>query len=168
MAKITIVDENDQIIGSEDQKVAEEKGNIFRLVRIFVTNSKGQILLQRRSPTKRIQPNKWDQSAGGHVDEGEDYLTAARREVFEELGIENPDLEEITKYYKESMVHGLNHKKFNMVYKMIYDGEIIFKEDEIAEVKWFTRQELDELVKTNPDNFTLGFLDSYEILKNSS
>ena len=47
----------------------------------------GRILLQKRSRSKDIQPGKWDTAVGGHVDAGEDYLTAALRELREELGV---------------------------------------------------------------------------------
>jgi 8-oxo-dGTP pyrophosphatase MutT (NUDIX family) len=37
-------------------------------------------------------PGWWDVSVGGHVDPGEDYLTAAIREAGEELGLQAPEL----------------------------------------------------------------------------
>lgn len=168
MTKIAIVDSNDEVIGSKEQQQAEEDGDIFRLVRIFVANSQGQILLQLRSPKKRIQPNKWDQSVGGHVDEGEDYLTAAKREVLEELGISDVAFTEIGKYYKESVINGINHKKFNTIYKINYDGDVSFPEEEIAEIKWFNREELDDLVNIQPELFTFGFIESYKIFRDTA
>ena len=52
MSKIVIVDENDEVIGSEDKEIAFQKGLIRRIVRIFVFNSKGELFLQRRSSNK--------------------------------------------------------------------------------------------------------------------
>ena len=57
------------------------------VVHALVLNAKGEILLQKRSPDKDIQPDKWDTSMGGHVDAGEAVEEALVREVGEELGI---------------------------------------------------------------------------------
>ena len=51
----------------------------------------GELFLQKRSPWKDKHPNKWDSSAAGHLDAGEDYETAARRELSEELGLSPAD-----------------------------------------------------------------------------
>ena len=50
----------------------------------------GDILLQKRSQDKDIQPGKWDTAVGGHLALGEDYEAGARRELAEELGVTAP------------------------------------------------------------------------------
>jgi isopentenyl-diphosphate delta-isomerase len=77
MTNIIFVDENDVCIGAGSKQEATTKGIIHRVIRIFITNSKGEILLQRRSDNCYTSPGKWDQSVGGHVDEGESYDEAA-------------------------------------------------------------------------------------------
>ena len=47
----------------------------------------GRVLLVRRSPASRINPDVWD-LFGGHVNSGEHPDDALRREASEELGIE--------------------------------------------------------------------------------
>ena len=37
---------------------------------------------------KDAHPGVWDSSVSGHLDSGEGYLSAARREMVEEMGIE--------------------------------------------------------------------------------
>jgi 16S rRNA (adenine1518-N6/adenine1519-N6)-dimethyltransferase len=51
-------------------------------------NPRGELFLQRRSFVKDRYPGRWDSSAAGHVDLGEDYVACAHREVVEELGLE--------------------------------------------------------------------------------
>ena len=46
----------------------------------------GKVLLQKGSPTKKINPGLWN-GLGGHIERKEDVLSAARRELFEEAGI---------------------------------------------------------------------------------
>lgn len=61
---------------------------IHRAVHVVIFHpEKPQLLLQKRNSKKDIQPGKWDTAVGGHLDAGEDYLTAARREMGEELGL---------------------------------------------------------------------------------
>jgi len=47
---------------------------------------KDKILMHKRSKKKKYFPNCWV-IPGGHVDESEDPLTAATREVYEETGV---------------------------------------------------------------------------------
>ncbi len=47
-----------------------------------------QVLFQKRTATKRTWPNHFDISAAGHIDLGEDPITAAIRETKEEIGID--------------------------------------------------------------------------------
>jgi len=44
--------------------------------------------LQLRAKNKKLFPNKWDVSVGGHISAGEEPLTTAVRETKEELGLE--------------------------------------------------------------------------------
>jgi 8-oxo-dGTP diphosphatase len=53
----------------------------------------GRLLLAHRSPGRRWYPDVWD-LPGGHVHAGEEELTALRRELVEELGIEAVDVVE--------------------------------------------------------------------------
>ena len=62
-------------------------GDLHRLVQVVVFNSRGQVLIQLRSPDKPEWPNSWDLSAGGSVLAGESSQEGASRELLEELGI---------------------------------------------------------------------------------
>lgn len=85
MPKVTIVNNQDEVIGVEDRKTAFANGLIRRNSRIWLFNPRAEIFLQKRSAAKDIFPNRWTESAGGHVDEGETYEQAAHRELEEEI-----------------------------------------------------------------------------------
>jgi isopentenyldiphosphate isomerase len=55
-------------------------------VHVLVHDAEGRFFLQKRSAAKDTFPGCWDSSCSGHLDAGEDYTTAARRELGEELG----------------------------------------------------------------------------------
>lgn len=85
-----VVDMNDQVIGQATRKEIHEKNLVHRSVHTLVFNPEGNLFLQKRSLSKDENPGFWDTSSAGHVDSGEDYLTAANRELSEELGISEP------------------------------------------------------------------------------
>ena len=55
------------------------------VVHVWIRNSKGQFLISKRTPNKTF-PNMWE-TTGGSAIKGEDSLSAALREVREEIGI---------------------------------------------------------------------------------
>ncbi|MEX2033394.1 MAG: NUDIX domain-containing protein [Candidatus Colwellbacteria bacterium] len=164
MTKITFVDENDNVIGAGTRKEALEKGIIRRIVQIFLFNSKGELLIQKRS-SNVLGPGKWDESAGGQVDEGEDYHQAAQRELGEELGIKNIPLKGIAKFYAEEISEAAINKRFSMIYRANYDGEINFNKEEISEVRWITLEKLENWMRERPEDFLQGFVKALNVYR---
>jgi isopentenyl-diphosphate delta-isomerase len=60
-------------------------------------NAEGELLLARRHRSKWLWPGWWDGTVAGHVLVGETYASAARRRVFEELGV-RPRLRRVDKF----------------------------------------------------------------------
>ena len=107
-------------------------------VHVLLLNSKQQLLLQKRSAKKDIQPGKWDTSVGGHLDPGEGYLADARREMHEELGVAGIPLTEL---YRSKIRNEIESENIQ-TYLTIYNGEIVFAEDEIDEVRFWSPEEI--------------------------
>lgn len=157
--KIVIVNEQDEVIGSGDMLEAIENGFIRSGVRVFVFNQSGQVLLQKRSEHVR-HPLLLDISASGHVDVGETRHEAALRELYEEVGITGYELTEIDKSFRSPGV-------FNGVYKLVVPDDIELDIDvqEVAEISWLTCSQLDELLQTEPNTFTLAFADTWNMFR---
>lgn len=68
-----------------DQLSSQERYTIIPRVLIFVPRGE-HILLLKGSPTKRLWANLYN-GIGGHIEKGEDILSAAKREFFEETGL---------------------------------------------------------------------------------
>ena len=79
--------EDDSIVGPVEREYAHSEGVLHRSGMIFLKRSDGMILIQHRSPSKRIFPNRYDSSCAFHVIYGETYEQAAEREMLEEVGI---------------------------------------------------------------------------------
>ena len=156
-----IVNEAGEVLGKTTRKQCHN-GKDFILhpvVHLHIFNSKGELLLQKRSLNKDIQPGKWDTSVGGHIDYGEDVEAALRREVSEELGIKDFTPEFITSYVFTSSVE----KELVYVHKTIYDGEIIFDPVEIDEIRFWSIDEILSEIKAHPSTFTENFRNEFLI-----
>lgn len=90
-----VVDAQDRVVGAERREVVHVNNLLHRAVHILVRNPDGEFFLQKRSMWKDRNPGRWDSAAAGHVDSGETYEQAARREFREELGVECPPLRSI-------------------------------------------------------------------------
>lgn len=165
MVKIAIVDEDDNVIGSEERDIVREKGLIHRIVRVFVVNDEGKVLLHKRSKQLKDNPGKWDQSVGGHVDENEDYISAARRETSEELGIDIDDFKSLGKFYVERPAPGGTVRRFQAVFECKWNGSVKYDKSEITEIKWFTIKEIDDWLNVSPGDFTKNFASAFSLLK---
>lgn len=66
---------------------AHKYGWLHASVHIWFYTNNGQVLVQKRSKTKTVFPNLWDVSVAGHIGSGEKSVTAAIREINEEIGL---------------------------------------------------------------------------------
>ena len=82
-----VVDEDDKVVGKATRKECHSKGLLHRSVMFVIFDSKGRILVNKRSQTKDFFPGYWSLALGGHVGSGETYDEAVVREAFEETGL---------------------------------------------------------------------------------
>lgn len=112
---------------------------------VWIVNSENQILIQKRSPKKKHQPNVWAMT-GGSVITGETSVQTIKREVEEELGvtlkIENVKL---IKQYKT----GTTWLDVYFVKQDIKIEDIVMEEEEVSEVKWASYKEIEQLFSSN-------------------
>ncbi len=124
---------------------------IHKVVHVLVFNRKRELFLQKRSINKDVAPGKWDTSVGGHVDAGETFNEALRREMREELGITVCEPKFLYSYihsnpYETELVY---------TYSCIYEGKINFGKDEIEEVRLWSMEEINKNIGKSifSDNF---------------
>jgi 8-oxo-dGTP diphosphatase len=70
---------------ASEQGVTLDRYMLIPRVLVFVTQA-GRLLLLRGAPGKRLWAERYN-GLGGHVEQGEDSLTAARRELLEEANL---------------------------------------------------------------------------------
>ncbi|GDY17504.1 NUDIX hydrolase [Verrucomicrobiota bacterium] len=83
-----VVDAQDRVIGREFRAEIHRRHLRHRAIHIFWLRPDGQLCLQRRSFAKDHCPGLLSSSCAGHVDAGETYVSAATRELAEELGVQ--------------------------------------------------------------------------------
>lgn len=133
------VDEKGNVIGSLTR--GEAHGGTMRLhpvVHLHVLNSHGEMYLQRRPQWKDIQPGRWDTATGGHVDLGESVEQALRREVREELAINDFTPQPLGSYVFE----GKRERELVFSYKTVYDGIVTPNPDELDGGRFWTMDEI--------------------------
>jgi isopentenyldiphosphate isomerase len=163
-ALIQIVDENDIPIRGGTKFEAQTDGLWHRIVKIVLQDSTGNILLQRRGE-HILSPGCWDFSASGHVDEGEDYLDAALRELAEEIGVSGITLHKIDSVkYDKTDKDGRIFRRFAVTYISQIDHDYAFRLEpiEVAEIRWFTLDEAKTLARISPETVTSGLRQIFE------
>jgi isopentenyl-diphosphate delta-isomerase type 1 len=152
-----------------------KEGLWHRAVYAFIIDKQGNILLQRRSANKKLWPNMWDVTVGGHVDSGEFGRQALIRETKEELGIEINDndikyLVGSTSINKQGDIINKHYNECYLITKNIDISEIKIQKEEVSEVRYFSKYELLRRIsnnyeglteKTGPWNFLKKILDRY-------
>ena len=155
-----IVNEQDQVIGKAPRSVIHQKGHLHRAAHMLIYNQQGQILLQLRSSTKDRHPNKWDSSASGHVDTGEDYLTAAKRETEEELGLSPvPTLIEMAYI----TVAPETDQEFIKLYIGSSNGPFSPCPNEIQKIEWFSPEQIIHLIENEKESCAPAFAYLWEL-----
>lgn len=153
---LEIVDYKGAVIGYAPRNRIH--GNPFlmhRVVHVLVLNTKGEILLQKRSQRKDVAPGKWDTSVGGHVGIGEDLLSSSKREMHEELGITGYEPE-----YLYSYIHSNEYEtEIVTTYRCRCERGFSCNEDEIDEVRFWSHDEIQNAIGQQilSDNFEHEF-----------
>jgi isopentenyl-diphosphate delta-isomerase len=127
---------------------------------LWILNREGQILIQRRSPTKENWPNLWDVSVAGHISAGEGPVEAALREAKEELGI-TLDPGECRYLFTVAEQVSLNNRRYVdneyhhvfLVEKDLDVGDLKFTDGEVAEARFVALGELQTNLTTDPSGF---------------
>lgn len=156
-----VVNEADEVIGRASRAEVHARGWMHRAVHIFVVNRCGELLLQQRSRLKDMHPGVWDSSVAGHLDAGEDYPEAARREMAEEMGIEGVEPEEIGRIAPCAET-GWEHVR---LYLARWDGTPRFPCAEVEAVLWLAPAEIEAWIGARPEDFASGFLECWKLAR---
>jgi isopentenyl-diphosphate delta-isomerase len=157
MDKVTLVDEQDNVLGSMDKMEAHRQGILHRAFSILIFNSKGELLLQKRSRNKYHSGGLWTNACCSHPTLNESINDATRKRLKYEMGI---DLQPTYVYkfiYECKLNDDLTEHELDHVFTGIFDGTPIINLDEVEDWKFVTMQYLREDVHRHPDRYTIWF-----------
>ena len=164
---LILVDENDNILGYEEKvKTHLGEGKKHRAFSIFIFNSEGKLLIQKRASLKMLWPRFWANTCCSHPRKDEEYLDAAKRRLKEEIGIET-ELEYKFKFsYKVKYKDIGSENELCSVFFGEYGGDEINPNlEEIEEWKWVDFEELKQDIKNHPEIYAPWFKMEMEKIK---
>ena len=144
----------------ESREVCHKNGLWHRAVVVFILSPDNKkVLLQQRSSSKKLWPNLWDITAGGHVLTGELGYQSAIRETKEEIGIsiDKNELTFIGATTSENKSGDIINRHFNeyyIVHKDVDIKDVVIQKDEVQDIKWFDKEEVIQRVNNNFEDLT--------------
>jgi len=155
MEEIILVDKNDNEIGTEEKLTAHQNGGkLHRAFSIFIFNSKGKLLLQKRAEGKYHSALLWTNACCSHPRAGESLNEAAHRRLKEEMGFDCDLAEKFSFIYKIDFENGLTENEFDHVFFGKFDVEPKPDPKEVAGWKWVSVEELKTDIKENPEKYS--------------
>jgi isopentenyl-diphosphate delta-isomerase type 1 len=142
---LDLVDESDQIIGEVGRTKAHSNPDlIHREIGILILDEQKRPLFTKRSQFKQKNPGCWNIGMGGHIRKGEAPGKAAKRELFEELGLKG-ELKFFGKWFDRTETEA------RFFYQYVYfwrKEKISIDQNEVEEVRFLNRKEYKSLLNS--------------------
>jgi isopentenyl-diphosphate delta-isomerase len=153
---VILVDERDHAIGTQSKLSAHQMGLRHRAISVLITNSKGEILLQRRALGKYHSGGLWTNACCSHPRPGEDVLDAAHRRLSEEMGLTTALSPLFVTEYRAQVGDLIEHEIVH-VFGGFYEGPINPDADEVSDHCWLTAEAILTEMKLHPELYTPWF-----------
>ena len=158
---IDVLDENGIATGQVVTRAdVHKKGLWHRAIVVAIVNEENEVLLQQRSYKKEKNAGLWDISVAGHISAGQDSLSAATREISEEISVmlgyrtEIKDFRFMYSFRKEEkfstdFIERQFYDFFILRTRDLDDKNIVFQKSEVEAVKFVNITELKKLIEEN-------------------
>lgn len=157
MEHVILVDEQDRPLGTMEKLEAHRQGELHRAFSVLIFNSRGELLLQKRSPSKYHSGGLWTNTCCSHPLPEEQISSAARRKLMQEMGIDlQPEF--IFKFqYKVALDNQLIEHEIDHVLIGNFDGEPTLNPEEAEDWKFIAIDELKRDMEIRPADYTHWF-----------
>lgn len=158
---VILVNENDVQTGTAGKLYAHQHALLHRAVSVFLVNSKGEWLLQKRAADKYHSRGLWTNTCCTHPYPGESTAEAASRRLYEEMGIKT-NLSYIFSFiYKQKLDDNLTENEFDHVFFGTTDEEPVINRSEAEDWRYVNFEKLDRDVLSNENDYTFWFKKIY-------
>jgi isopentenyl-diphosphate delta-isomerase len=156
--RVILVDKDDNETGTEEKlKAHEGGGRLHRAFSIFIFDSRGRMLLQRRAAGKYHCAGLWTNACCSHPKPGEKTADAAHRKLKQEMGFDVPLREIFSFIYRAPFENGLTEHELDHVLVGKFDGNPSINREEAGAFEWADMKKLMADVKKNPSKYTPWF-----------
>lgn len=147
---VTVIDLSDEVVDARPRPEIKKTGLTYRVTYILVFNSKGDVLVQKRTDTKDWCPGYYDLAAGGIIQFDESYEISAQRELLEELGVSPPLTAQFDLFY-DDIVAPIKNRNWGRVFSCVHDGPFVLQPEEVASAQFMS---VDEAINLDPNSVT--------------
>ncbi|MCF2443808.1 isopentenyl-diphosphate Delta-isomerase [Dyadobacter sp. CY345] len=155
--QVVLVNENDDEIGLMPKLEAHQKGALHRAFSIFIFNTKGEILLQQRAFGKYHSEGLWSNTCCSHPYPNESTVNAAKRRLYEEMGIHSPLNFLYSFQYQAAVDNGLIEHELDHIFWAVSDEKPEINAEEVLNYKYISPRELRADMIKNPGSYTEWF-----------
>jgi isopentenyl-diphosphate Delta-isomerase len=160
--QVILVDHNDREIGTMGKMQAHVEGKLHRAISVFIFNSKGEWLLQKRADGKYHSGGLWTNACCSHPRPGEETHKAAARRLKEEMGLScNLDFA-FDFCYKADVGNGLIEYENDHVFIGKTDSQPYPDPNEASAWKYATYREIAAMIEHHPASFSEWFRMIYQ------
>lgn len=155
--QLVLVNDRDEPLGTMEKMEAHRKALLHRAFSVFIFNTEGEMLLQRRAFSKYHSGGLWTNTCCSHPYPGETPIEAASRRLMEEMGF-TTGLEKIFDFiYKKELDNELTEHEFDHVFVGQYEGLIQPNPEEVVDFKYYSMEEIATRMEHQPEEFTVWF-----------
>lgn len=163
--EVILVNERDEPVGRMEKMEAHRKALLHRAFSVFIFNSKGEMLLQQRSPEKYHSAGLWTNACCSHPRPGEDTRDAAIRRLQEELGF-TADIEKVFDFtYRAAFDNGLTEFEFDHVFVGVFDRTVHPDKNEVSDYCFKSLKEIQASLESDPHNYTAWFHLAFPLIR---
>lgn len=154
---VILVDENDNELGTMFKLEAHQKGLLHRAISVFLFDTNGKWILQKRSENKYHSANLWTNACCSHPLPNEETEAAAHRRLLEEMGLSCSLTKVLSFVYKAELDQDLIEHEFDHVFVGYTSKLPIINTQEASGYKIVPFEVLDNDVQMHPHKYTKWF-----------
>lgn len=162
---LVLVDDQDNPTGYMEKMEVHRKALLHRAFSVFLFNSNGEMLLQRRAMKKYHSGGLWTNTCCSHPYPGETPAEAGRRRMQEELGFETAVRPVFSFIYKAALDNELTEHELDHVLIGEYDGPVHPNEEEVGDYCYKSMDDLRSSLNTHPQLYTAWFQIAFPMLE---